>query len=607
MLPCRLLIIVTLAAVVHACGNRPVAISPDDEARVFMLVAGPSSQGLYNQAVRAADSILASAVMSDSLRGYIMIERDVALLNGGNETAAAAYADTLIAYGHRYGLLQAVSQGFQNKGVALWRDGRPDSAICCYREGMAAAVADADPEMEQVLADLLAVSLCETGNYADAEGMSHRALTLADELGDSTAMLSALSTLAAVYMRRGELQKVIDTLIPLYDGRQSFSPLHRLKYLTPLLHARIAQDSIPQAQAILAEIRDIAGMFPPTHKATVIYLTGLAELAGRQHRYADQWEAYCRIDSLGVYGKLPETVFMERADCLSALGRHSEATEMLRRAYAALDSTRTSALERNLADLSARYDTLARKRDIERLQQRGRFWGIVAAASFMLLLAGLSGALMWRKNLRRRHEISRQRQYINGLEQERGRIARELHDDIASEIVALQFSCDVTDAGKQLQERLCGLGEKVRLMSHELIAPEFSNYTFTQLLLSFVSRFNANHPDTRLLVTDEGSYDWNTLGAESSRELYRIIQEAVSNAVRHAAPAQIRITLDGDTSFRLSVANDIVPGAAVGGHDGVGARTLRARADILGATLTEHRTDSTYTLTLIQNENCPGN
>ena len=60
-----------------------------------MLAAGPNSEGDFPGALSAADSLLASLNMSDSLRGYIMMERAVALANMGRVDDALRYSDTL--------------------------------------------------------------------------------------------------------------------------------------------------------------------------------------------------------------------------------------------------------------------------------------------------------------------------------------------------------------------------------------------------------------------------------------------------------------------------------------------------------------------------------
>ena len=70
--------------------------------------------------------------------------------------------------------------------------------------------------------------------------------------------------------------------------------------------------------------------------------------------------------------------------------------------------------------------------------------------------------------------------------------------------------------------------------------------------------------------------------------LFRIAQEAVSNAGRHAQAQEICVSLEGTPgALRLTVSDDGLglPHAAVGTTTGLGLRTMRARAAALGGTL----------------------
>ena len=74
----------------------------------------------------------------------------------------------------------------------------------------------------------------------------------------------------------------------------------------------------------------------------------------------------------------------------------------------------------------------------------------------------------------------------------------------------------------------------------------------------------------------------------AATQLYRIAQEAVSNALRHSGAAHVRVELrsvDGTTSLRVvdngaGINEDQIKG------DGLGLRLMRYRAGLIGATLT---------------------
>ncbi len=587
-----------LLAMFAGCSNQ-TEIAPADEEETFMLVALPGSEGRYDEAVTLSDSLLSNCEMSDTLRGYLMIERLVALINSGKIEAAQSYADTLITFGHRTGFGEAEMQGEQCRGISFRRKELFDSAIACYRRGLDIAIREENMEMEQTFADVLAVIYAETDRCDEAHEFGQRSLRMAEELADTTAILSAVSTIGGIYMKESRHEEVIKTLRPFYPLARNASPLYLIKFLTPVVRAYIALDSVAAARETIAMMEGATAFLPPTHQASTVVLTAKASLAEHEKRYPDQWELLMAIDSLGTHGKPRNLILLEHAECLAKMGRHKEAHAKSMEAYHILDSIRHSEIDNQLSDLSVRYDTLNKEMEIQRLSRQ--HWILVSIILLCIILLGTGAVLV--TNARRRHlrrlELEKQQEYIRGLEQERARMARELHDDVAGDLVGLQCELEIANPGAngcRLQE----IADKVRRLSHELMPPQFASETLTSLLLDYVAHHNSTHNTPRLSITDEGSFDWKSLPAGTSHELYRIIQESVNNALKHSEATYITITLDGNERFSLSVTNDGVTDIDASPGDGIGTRTLRARAEIIGASIEIIVNDGTYTLNITQ-------
>ncbi len=74
---------------------------------------------------------------------------------------------------------------------------------------------------------------------------------------------------------------------------------------------------------------------------------------------------------------------------------------------------------------------------------------------------------------------------------------------------------------------------------------------------------------------------------EAAQHLYRIAQEALSNAVRHAKPSRITVELrGGNGELTLQVEDDGAGMPAVLPADGMGLRTMAYRAQIINGKLT---------------------
>jgi signal transduction histidine kinase len=175
--------------------------------------------------------------------------------------------------------------------------------------------------------------------------------------------------------------------------------------------------------------------------------------------------------------------------------------------------------------------------------------------------------------------------------EERNRIGRELHDVIAHTLTVsllhitsarLAVEHDPADAARALAEaeRLGreSLGE-VRLAVGMLHEDGDSGRTAplpgVDGLPALVERFRSAGADVTLTIDG----DTGPLPATTGLAIYRIAQEALTNAVKHApgSPTAVRLTVDA-TAVRLAVDSAATPGAGTG----LGVISMRERAESLG-------------------------
>jgi len=584
-----------LTIIVGCDRQRPDPVTPADE-ELYSLVGEPCAEGDYNTAIARADSLLAGVEMSDSVRAYIMLDRNVSILNMGWLGWGGAYADTVIAFGKSSGVEIAVTQGLQNRGISKRKHGDYDGAISDYSQAFDIAVASGDKEMEQALSESLAIVLGERRRNEEALHFCRRALSLALEAGDSVAALNAVSSVGAVLVSLERYVEALDELRPYRHMATEAVPSLRVKFLTPVVNAYLAMDSVEKAGRFVAMADSAALQLPHGHQADMV-VTGLkADVAGRQGRYADQWQLLQRMDSCGSMGRMPWAVFNSKAKCLARLGRYEEAYGWQQKAFESRDSISHADTDARLAEISVKYATLQKEIEIEQLRAQRLFWIVIALLAVIVLAAVVMAGLARRRRVRLCMERERQEEYLRGIEQERQRMARELHDDIAGELVGMQWMMQSLSR-EDVSSRIAEIGMRVRELSHELMPPQFVSQTFTQLLIDFVARFNNSHTGFHISLTDEGSFPWDSISPEQNHELYRIVQEAVNNAVKHGMPGEIQVTLSGSDRFCLSITNAV----ATDGDDGYHAvpNSLKVRASILNAHLECHLHDQKYVLEII--------
>jgi len=182
---------------------------------------------------------------------------------------------------------------------------------------------------------------------------------------------------------------------------------------------------------------------------------------------------------------------------------------------------------------------------------------------------------------------------IDAQEQERARIARDLHDDInqhiasaSIEVSAIRRHTEGEPARAELdrlQARLIALCEDVRRISHNL-HPSLLQHTGLSVALGTLcsSMRHANGPSIVLHVRSQT----DDLPADVALCLYRAAQEGLSNAIRHARATCIEIELGvSDDYAELGIVDDGVGFVAIGeknGPHGLGLLSLEERTKFLG-------------------------
>jgi signal transduction histidine kinase len=179
-------------------------------------------------------------------------------------------------------------------------------------------------------------------------------------------------------------------------------------------------------------------------------------------------------------------------------------------------------------------------------------------------------------------------------QEERSRIAREIHDGIAQSIymlsLNLETAADMATAERGLSDRL---GRLVTLAKQTLLEVRHYIFDLKPLLRGEASVSAALQSQMReftavsgLPVRLEVAGEERPLSVAAGTALYRIAQEALANVYRHAQASQIgmRLSFD-DRSVCLEVCDNGV-GFSTGEALGRGLRNMQQRAQELGGEVT---------------------
>ena len=184
---------------------------------------------------------------------------------------------------------------------------------------------------------------------------------------------------------------------------------------------------------------------------------------------------------------------------------------------------------------------------------------------------------------------------LRASEEERQRIARELHDDTAQRLASLLMwvrliEPDVQENGRarlhDLRNEIAACAEGVRRIARGLRPPELEDAGLVAALRAHVRTIREG---TGMNVEIDADPVDDLLDPDARLALYRIVQEAISNAIRHSGADTVRVQLHLDAGKVVGVVRDegkgFGPSAETRDGGGLGLVSMQERATMVGGRL----------------------
>lgn len=175
-------------------------------------------------------------------------------------------------------------------------------------------------------------------------------------------------------------------------------------------------------------------------------------------------------------------------------------------------------------------------------------------------------------------------QYLLGIDKERSRIAGELHDDIGSRLSYLKRLLDTSreDSTKASNE-VEFLIEDVRNLSHELAPPMANNSELLPLLEKLITD---NRRSAGIDIKLQVHQFKEVLNQVQILQSYRIVQEAINNALKHSRPDRIDVQLFGrPDEFSITVEDNGSGFDSSTSTNGIGISQMKIRAESINGKL----------------------
>ncbi|GAA4450906.1 tetratricopeptide repeat-containing sensor histidine kinase [Rurimicrobium arvi] len=314
---------------------------------------------------------------------------------------------------------------------------------------------------------------------------------------------------------------------------------------------------------------------------SAIHYGHLAVLRGKQVNFPDLLQhTYFHLSGL----------YKMRGQYDSALYYHEQYAELK-------DSVFNSEKSRQIAEMSARYETVKKEQQIKVLNKQKTIQRLGLTASVLLLvILGIIVYVLFRnrrmKELQLKQEAAFQLQLQeaearNAMQQERLRISRELHDNIGAHLTFINATVDEMAGDQSKVKQVKELtNETIRELRKTVWLINRSSITLDEFVLK-LRDFLRNIPHLQLSanVPDAGI----SLSPEVVTELFRCVQEAVNNALKyaHASEINVSIILQGQKELYVEIADDGVgfdPGPAT--DTGFGLQHMQQRMQLVNGSCT---------------------
>lgn len=174
-------------------------------------------------------------------------------------------------------------------------------------------------------------------------------------------------------------------------------------------------------------------------------------------------------------------------------------------------------------------------------------------------------------------------QYLNGLEDSNNRISRELHDGICNELLSMQMSVNQTST-EALTGQIQSIRESLRTLSHQLSTPVFDHISLHQILSIYMDRLK-HQENLKIHAYIEEDISKLKISSDKVLNIYRIIQECISNILKHAHAQNAYVTVSiVQENIDIIIEDDGkgFPGnGTYSSHEGLGLRSVKERTSKL--------------------------
>lgn len=184
--------------------------------------------------------------------------------------------------------------------------------------------------------------------------------------------------------------------------------------------------------------------------------------------------------------------------------------------------------------------------------------------------------------------IEIRRALVKGQEDERARLAQELHDGIAPLLTTLKLKVGGIEMGVEDKETLKGMIDdtiaEIRRISNNLMPSVLRDFGVGEALRNLILTVQAATPGLTVKYQSDIPQP-ERLPWDIQLALYRIAQEGVNNALKHAGARELRMSITQFEDYvSLFLMDDGIGFDPTKTYSGNGLRNMRVRSEVFGGT-----------------------
>ena len=315
-------------------------------------------------------------------------------------------------------------------------------------------------------------------------------------------------------------------------------------------------------------LKDSIGDFAGKSRSYINY----GEAFSKQNKYdkaMEYLEKGLAIAESNNLKKEKETAFYLLSKVYSKKNDFKSSNEYLKKYISVKDSILNEAKTKAITEMETKYQTEKKEKEIleqrtllaeKELQVKQKNYLLYASVGFALVL-GLIGYLLYNQQKLKNSQLKKENQLKvalakietqNKLQEQRLRISRDLHDNIGAQLTFIISSIDnlkygFKDMGEKLANKLSGIsqftGQTIYELRDTIWAMNKEKITFEDLqarISNFINTAKMTSNTVQFSFTINPEVNKNRIFTSlEGMNIYRIIQEAVNNAIKYANASTI--------------------------------------------------------------------